>query len=234
MSNQNRVPEGVPTGGQFAGRTRGEAAPGLLAAPVAADGVDLSTQTWYHGSKHVFETFKPGGPTKTRTDWNTSMGNHVALDRATAEEFTDDDGVMYEVRLDIRAAKRYGCEEDLYDEAAGFLIEGGHRLGCCNPATEAEWEAIYEDSPEHYDGHGFEVGYLAGERDDTRGRYWLTALAPERQASTAAEFRQHLRSRGYDGIAYANGFEGVYGNECAIALDPTQSHLTRLTLDPAV
>lgn len=184
-----------------------------------------SGMKWYHGSPTRFDRFNPGGaaPDGHLSDWNTHIGPHFTSSHETARsEFAGPEGHVYSVSLDMKNPKVYESENEMSREVATHEIKRGNGLPN-PPQTPEQWDDVYDEDPELYDGHGFEAAVRRnGGADDDRADYWMGSHSPEKHSQMARDYVSRLKSQGHDGIVYGNEIEGSLGHHCAIPFSPDQ------------
>lgn len=192
-----------------------------------------SGMKWYHGSPTRFDRFNPGGaaPDGHLSDWNTHIGPHFTSSHETARsEFAGPKGHVYSVSLDMKNPKVYESENEMSREVATHEIKRGNGLPN-HPQTSEQWDEVYDEDPELYDGHGFEAAVRRnGGADDDRADYWMGSHSPEKHSQMARDYVSRLKSQGHDGIVYGNEIEGSLGHHCAIPFSPDQIKINHVSV----
>lgn len=167
-------------------------------------------QEWYHGSNSPtpvthFERRDRQATEGGARDWNARLGSHWSSDHQVAHDFTPSDGTLHHAHLDMKNPKVYEHEYDLGNHAHKWARKNGFG---------EDWDE--KNNAPHLDPESEDEGPLPS----------LDLRYHPRADEIADRFRDHLRSKGHDGIIYGNAYEGEEEHPCAIPFSNHQIHVT--------
>lgn len=156
---------------------------------------------WYHGTKHEFEQFSNNPPERNNNDeeWNTGLGTHLTSHPRVTSHFVrgSNNGRVIRAHLNIHNPKRYDSEASMGLDAIKVAKKHGIDIDTSGMTV----------NPKMKEAHTWAVNDAI-------------AVHPQRKEVTRL-FKEHLKSKGHDGIVYHNDIETPTA-PAAIAFEPHQ------------
>lgn len=212
---------------------------------------------WHHGTPHKFKNFGEDNRTDEEWEdheasqddahWNTFLGTHWTSLHDTARKFArglhhnqrsanpKDPGEIHTAHLGITSPAHFHDEEEMDGDA--FDHHWDNKTGNHDREDPHRYHDEVCDQPGcHVADHGDDdvAEHVRGEyKGGNEARY--LQLHPYKQ-EIADDFRNHLRSKGHDGITYGNSHpgEGPVGHTCAITFHDHQIQNHRIAPAPGI